>query len=178
VIYEAERGTRRLVEASASEEVLQILRQVVERGTGKRAATAMAEVPLAGKTGTTNAFRNAAFVGIVPRPEPGGWSLQRGMVVASYVGFDDNTKMTRGSIRLAGATGSLPAWLGAAHGVRMTYGVELPDAGVMVRGEGLEPVEVDGTTGLPGPEVQGGVTLYRPQRSEGWYRPFEPWRSR
>lgn len=178
VIYEAKRGARQLSVPSASDEIVQVLRQVVERGTGKRAANAIPEVPLAGKTGTTNAYRNAAFVGIVPRPEDGRWSLQRGLVVASYVGFDDNRKMSRGSIRLAGATGSLPAWLGAARGVRMTYGAELPDPGVLAIGEGAEPVEVDGRTGLPGPDVESGVTLYRPARSEGWYRPFEPWRAR
>ncbi len=178
VIYEAERGARQLVPPSASEEITQVLRQVVERGTGERAAAALPEVPLGGKTGTTNAYRNAAFVGIVPRPVDGVWSMGEGLVIASYVGFDDNRKMARGSIRLAGATGSLPAWLGAARGVRLTYGAGLPDPSAVARGEGLEAVEVDERTGLPGSDVEGGVTLYRTERSEGWYRPFEPWRAR
>jgi hypothetical protein len=32
-------------------------------------------------------------------------------VVAVYVGYDDNTSMSRGGIKLAGASGALPAWL-------------------------------------------------------------------
>ncbi len=174
VVYRAEGQRHALTEGAAPEAVGQVLRNVVLRGTGRQAAAAFPEVPLAGKTGTTNSYRNAAFAGIVPRPVKGGWSLGDGVVVASYVGYDDNRKMARGSIRLAGATGSLPAWLGAVQGVTDRF--EAPDGGPhdLVLGRGLEAVVVDPTTGLPIQAGADGVTLYRVAGSGGQYGPFEP----
>jgi len=90
-------------------------------GTGRRAGAAVelagARVPVGGKTGTTNGFKNAAFVGFVPRAASAGWEAVGGVTVAAYVGYDDNTPMSRGRVRLAGASGALPAWIGAARGI-------------------------------------------------------------
>ena len=55
-----------------------------------------AVVPVGGKTGTTNGFRNAAFLGFVPRATEEGWQAAGGVVIASYVGYDDNRSMRRG----------------------------------------------------------------------------------
>ncbi len=99
----------------------EVLRNVVRWGTGTRANGAVRvdghPVPLAGKTGTTNSFRNAAFSGFVPSIVDGKWSWDKGFTIASYVGHDDNTPMSRGGIRIAGASGALPAWMGAAEGL-------------------------------------------------------------
>ena len=105
----------------------EILRNVVRWGTGRRARVA-AEVdgkvvPLSGKTGTTNSFRNAAFCGFVPRASTKGWSWGDGYTLAAYVGNDDNKPMSRGSVRIAGASGALPGWMGTAAG--------LADAGLL-----------------------------------------------
>jgi len=54
----------------------------VERGTGRRARIAGRDV--AGKTGTTNDYRDAWFIGYVPD-----------MVTGVWVGSDDNTSMSR-----------------------------------------------------------------------------------
>ena len=112
-----------------------VLHNVVEWGTGRRARGSVTvgevpvSVPLFGKTGTTNSYRNAAFVGYVPswRPE-GGWSWEDGYTVAVYVGFDDNRKMIRGSTRLAGSSGALPAWIGTAQGLAAAGMLGQPDA--------------------------------------------------
>ncbi len=59
-----------------------VLKTTVERGTGTRARIAGRDV--AGKTGTTNDYRDAWFVGYVPD-----------MVTGVWVGADDNTPMKR-----------------------------------------------------------------------------------
>ena len=99
----------------------EVLRNVVRWGTGRRAQTAAKVgrevVPLTGKTGTTNSFRNAAFSGFVPRAGKDGWQWGKGFTVTAYVGHDDNTPMSRGGIRIAGSSGALPPWMAAASGM-------------------------------------------------------------
>ena len=98
-----------------------ILRNVVRWGTGRRALSVARTdgqtVPLTGKTGTTNSFRNAAFCGFVPRSGVEGWSWADGYTLASYVGFDDNKPMSRGGVRIAGSSGALPGWMHTAAGL-------------------------------------------------------------
>ncbi|MEL6341872.1 MAG: transglycosylase domain-containing protein [Myxococcota bacterium] len=98
-----------------------ILRNVVRAGTGRRAEGAVRvddiPVPMFGKTGTTNSFRNAAFVGVAPIWRDEGWRWEDALTVAVYVGYDDNREMIRGSTRLAGASGALPAWIGIYQGL-------------------------------------------------------------
>lgn len=132
-----------------------ILEGVVQHGTGRRArgpvGGSAGAWPLAGKTGTTNAFRNAAFLGRVPRvDEAGRWD--EGWVVGTYVGFDDNRRMVRRSIRLTGASGALPVWRGAVEGLARAgmlwpqgWRDEVPATAL----PDLVAVPVDEVTGLP-----------------------------
>ena len=71
-----------------------LLRGVVERGT----ATQLLDLPCqaAGKTGTTDRYTDATFVGMIP-----------GLVIATWVGFDDNTSLGRGE---GGSVAALPIW--------------------------------------------------------------------
>jgi membrane peptidoglycan carboxypeptidase len=71
-----------------------ILKGVITRGTGTAAAIGK---PAAGKTGTTDDYRNAWFIGYTPR-----------LVAAVWVGNDDNTPMHR----VTG--GTIPARIWAA----------------------------------------------------------------
>ena len=73
-----------------------MLNDVVQRGTGRRAR--VIKRPLAGKTGTTNDFTDAWFVGYTPNLAVGVW-----------VGFDD--RRTLGE-RESGANAALPIWIG------------------------------------------------------------------
>ena len=110
-----------------------ILRNVVRHGTGQRARAAAPGWPLAGKTGTTNDYRNAAFLGQVPRVADG--EVVGRYTLGVYVGYDDNRRMARGTTRLGGPNGALPAWAATVAGLR--------DAGLMGEAapEVLEPPE-------------------------------------
>lgn len=122
VLYRAEPLPRRVAPREAGQMTADILRNVVLHGTGRRAKTAVAEddvpVPLGGKTGTTNDFKNAVFAGFAPRATGEGYSVESGYTVAAYVGYDDNRPMSRGRIRLAGASGALPAWVTTIEGMQ------------------------------------------------------------
>ncbi len=83
------RTARRVVSAEVTGEMTDMLRAVVDWGTGRAAGFG---VPVAGKTGTSQDFRDAWFVG-----------YGRNIVVAVWVGNDSNAPMN-------GVTGSsLPA---------------------------------------------------------------------
>ena len=132
----------------------EVLRNVVRWGTGRRARTAAsaggAVVPLTGKTGTTNSFRNAAFCGFVPKADDTGWSWGDGYTIAAYVGNDDNAPMSRGGVRIAGASGALPGWMGTAAGLAEAglLGTPGPGVGGELRVEGgysRVAVRADGT---------------------------------
>lgn len=72
----------RIVSADGLRHINRVLKTTVERGTGRRARIAGRDV--AGKTGTTNDYRDAWFIGYVPD-----------MVTGVWVGADDNTPMAR-----------------------------------------------------------------------------------
>jgi len=72
-----------------------LLEGVIQRGTAKQAASL--GWPLAGKTGTTNKFTDAWFVGFSPSLCAGVW-----------IGYD--TKVTMGN-RQSGAVVALPIWI-------------------------------------------------------------------
>ncbi|MEL7343989.1 MAG: PBP1A family penicillin-binding protein [Pseudomonadota bacterium] len=80
----------RVISRQAAQNLVYMMNQVVEAGTGRRAA--LADRPVAGKTGTTQAARDAWFIGFSADYVAGVW-----------MGYDDNTPLT-------GVTGSgLPA---------------------------------------------------------------------
>lgn len=68
--------------------------------------------PVLGKTGTTNDYRNVAFMGGIPTfvNSKNGIALDSTIAVGSYVGFDDNRPLKSGRTRIAGASGALPQW--------------------------------------------------------------------
>lgn len=216
VIYSTAREREPLHSPQVAAELGGMLRSVVTHGTGRRAAGGAplssddperrkelaqrnAALPLFGKTGTTNSYKNSAFVGFVPGLPPrgsgaaGGEGLTwgHGFVVATYVGYDDNREMRNGSVRLAGASGSLPAWIGAAEGVAAHSDigdrVDLVDldfsgGGMLPVGwpEGMTFVAVDASTGLPLEDAEEDVeaVVRLPVRAaEPAFEPIEPLRS-
>ena len=199
VIYQTARETSPLHSAGVTAELQGMLRAVVTHGTGRRAAGGApltsaderrakelarrkAVLPLYGKTGTTNSYKNSAFVGFVPDlgdsydPEAGAGHLRWGMgsVIATYVGYDDNREMRNGGVRLAGASGSLPAWLSTARALAATGDVgdrvDLVDLDFSSTGtlpltwpDDVEQTKVDASTGLPleGDSAESVATLIR-----------------
>ena len=73
-----------------------LLKQVILSGTGRR-ARALNRTDLAGKTGTTNNFRDAWFSGFSPD-----------VVTTVFVGFDEPAHLGR---RESGAIAALPIWV-------------------------------------------------------------------
>lgn len=80
------------------------LQQVVKDGTGTRAQSLGSNLNLAGKTGTTNDYRDAWFAG-----------YSGNYVSVVWVGRDDNKP-----IGLSGGTGALPVWIDYMDRLRLT----------------------------------------------------------
>lgn len=74
-----------------------MLRDVVEKGTGRQAKQRLNRGDLAGKTGTTNGPRDTWFAGYNPK-----------MVATVWVGFDQNTLLGK---REFGSSAALPIWI-------------------------------------------------------------------
>jgi membrane peptidoglycan carboxypeptidase len=125
VIYSRRAAARPVLDRKSSSEVGNILQNVVRWGTGRHAwenvrlpgiggdKKKSPALPLLGKTGTANDFRNAAFLGFVPTetaPEGEALLANSGYAVGVYVGFDNNDPMKKGSLRISGSQGALPAW--------------------------------------------------------------------
>ena len=99
-----------------------MLRSVFVNGTARSQVNALTVVssdkgtslryPALGKTGTTNDYRNVAFLGAIPTyvAEKEGIALDSVVAIGSYVGFDNNKPLRSGRTRIAGASGGLPQW--------------------------------------------------------------------
>ena len=91
--------------------MISLLRSVIDHGTGYPARGQYGfDAPAAGKTGTTDDYSDAWFVGFVPRLACGVW-----------VGFD--VRKSIGS-RMTGAAAALPAWCGFMNEAVKVYGKE------------------------------------------------------
>jgi penicillin-binding protein 1A len=112
--------------------MVSMMEDVVNRGSGIRIRTlgVPREVPVAGKTGTTNDLYDAWFLGFTPN-----------LVTASWVGFD-----TPSRIRVGAQGGQDAAPINAA--VLKWYYAKHPAPPPWVRPEGLLARPVDRTTGL------------------------------
>ena len=75
--------------------VLNMMRSVINEGTGAGARAAGFTLDAAGKTGTTNDLRDAWFVGFTPE-----------LLTVVWVGFDDPSQ----SVGLSGSQAALPIW--------------------------------------------------------------------
>ena len=75
------RSPRQVYDSARAGEMVRMMKGVIERGTGTRAAFGR---PAAGKTGTSQDWRNALFVGFTP-----DW------VCGVWVGNDDNAAMNK-----------------------------------------------------------------------------------
>jgi len=103
-----------------------LMEEVVEYGTGAR-ANAIGR-PLAGKTGTTQDFHDAWFVGFSPQVVTGVW-----------VGYDDQRSLGRGE---TGARVALPIWTNFMEKVLKDYPMDDFQAP-----EGISMVNIDSKTG-------------------------------
>lgn len=134
-VYSRRAYATRVFDGRTSAAVSNILQNVVSHGTGKYAAANVGlhsanpetekklakikqALPLLGKTGTANEYRNAAFIGHVPvlaQDDPSVLSLEGGYTVGVYTGYDINLPMVQGAARIGGSRGALPAWSAIAQ---------------------------------------------------------------
>ncbi len=119
-------------------------------------------VPLMGKTGTSNQFRNASFFGFVPVPDPkkGVMVMDNGYTVGVYVGYDDNKPMVNRTNRISGASGALPIWSDIASSLLIyeQAGDRLDIADLAFNGLVLQYPEVEQFF-VPVDPKQGGATI-------------------
>lgn len=85
---------QRVAPASVTHVMNDILQDVMRRGTAARARSLGFRQPFAGKTGTTNDYRDAWFIGYSPE-----------ILSTVWIGFDDNRSM-----RISGSEGAVPIW--------------------------------------------------------------------
>ncbi|MGB5685450.1 MAG: transglycosylase domain-containing protein [Candidatus Electrothrix sp.] len=143
IIYARETAATPVIDQKSSNEIKSILHNVVRYGTGRYALKNVRleskddeqnaklqqldlPLPLMGKTGTANDFRNASFLGYVPTKteQKGGLLLtEGGYTVGVYVGFDDNDPMKKDSTRISGSQGALPTWSKIAEALYSLEGV-------------------------------------------------------
>lgn len=109
----------RVISQRAAGQLIYMMQQVIQSGTGTRAQ--LGDRPVAGKTGTTSSYRDAWFVGFSEQYVTGVW-----------MGYDDNTPLT-------GVTGGgLPAEIWQAVMTDIHKGLpELPLSTVSPDGSGI-----------------------------------------
>lgn len=107
-----------------------MMRDVVRRGTARRAGEALGRADLGGKTGTTNNQLDAWFSG-----------FSRDMVVAAWVGSDGLDPLGR---RESGGVAALPMW--TEYMQTMLAGTE---ENPLEEPEGLERIRIDWKSGEP-----------------------------
>jgi penicillin-binding protein 1B len=106
--------------------VTNMMRSVIDEGTGAGARAAGFTLDAAGKSGTTNDLRDAWFVGFTPE-----------LMTVVWVGYDDNQPLG-----LTGSTAALPIWtefMKRALAGHANQGFAAPD--------GVTFADIDATTG-------------------------------
>ncbi len=134
LLYQREVAPQQVVDPKTNAAVANILENVVRYGTGYSARTQTRlrstdperderlkkmniKIPLMGKTGTANDFRNATFLGFVPTlsEDSNNMVIEGGHALGVYVGYDDNKPLKNKSNRISGASGALPVWTEIAN---------------------------------------------------------------
>ncbi len=133
--------------------VTSALQSAVERGTGQALRSAGYHGPVAGKSGTTNDYRDAWFIGYTPE-----------LVVGVWVGFDDGT-----SVGLPGSAAALPI---VAQFLRETLGAEGGEDFAVPRGLEVARVSTIGPGGVA--RCNGDTEIFLagtvPQNECNWSR--------
>ena len=158
---------RQAVSPQAAYLVTSLLEGVVRRGTAAKAKVLGLTGAIAGKTGTTDGYRDAWFVGYTSD-----------LVIGVWVGFDDERP-----IRLTGSQAALPIWIDIARRMLPEQAPPfLPPAGVATRAidpktgqlatsqcpEQVEEVFIEGTEPTVYCEVHGGGLWERLRHTFGF----------
>jgi penicillin-binding protein 1A len=141
-------------------QITSMLEGVVQRGTATQARSL--ERPVAGKTGTTNEYRSAWFVGYTPE-----------LVAGVFIGFDDNRSLGQGE---AGAVTAVPIFVDfmtSALKGKPKQEFAKPRKAKFVTVRGMQEAFREGTEPKPPTVVPGAPRARAPQGP----RPYnEVWR--
>ncbi|MBL4819049.1 MAG: PBP1A family penicillin-binding protein [Deltaproteobacteria bacterium] len=137
VLYEVQEDSRQVIKPQSAF-VMTNMMQGLMAAPGIRRITGLTE-PLAGKTGTTNEFRSAWFMG-----------FSQDLVAGVYVGFDDNRSL---GIKEYGARAALPVWARFMH-----KALKVVPAREFVQPEGIVWRVIDQQTG----EIASSTQIYDP----------------
>ena len=124
LVWRVKPNKKAVISRESAAVITDMLRSVIQDGTGKKAKTI--QRPIAGKTGTTNEYKDALFIGFSPSIATGVW-----------VGQDTFTTIGKGE---TGARAALPIWIEfmkrALHNRPIRY-FDIPDDVVKVR---IDPI--------------------------------------
>lgn len=186
-IWEYRPRPQKVLSGRISGQVVEILRMVIEEGTGRKAKDAVQlslefengkvniPIPAFGKTGTANRYSNSSFVGFIPKIDKhtGKSDLKQGYIIASYVGYDDNSPMKGKNVTIYGASGALPIWIDVvdaiANSKEFKGGIEVADlafdqqSAPLLNDRELRPLNISPLTGLPLPTKNGDMDGKSPQ---------------
>lgn len=131
---------KRIFDEKTTFTLVKILEGVVEEGTGTGAK--VLGIPVAGKTGTTNNYMDAWFVGFT-----------QNLVAGVWVGYDDKKTLGRGE---TGARAALPIWIRFMGEALKGY-----DVADFPKPDGIVEAAIDPKTGkLATSETTNPVTAY------------------
>jgi penicillin-binding protein 1B len=166
-VWTASPDRRQAVSPQAAYLVTSLLEGVVRRGTAARAKALGLTGAIAGKTGTTDGYRDAWFIGYTSE-----------LVIGVWVGFDDER-----ALRLTGSQAALPIWMDIARRILPEQAPAfVPPAGVVMRAidpktgqlatsqcpEQVDEVFIDGTEPTVYCEVHGGGLWERLRHTFGF----------
>ncbi|MCP5170986.1 MAG: penicillin-binding protein 1A [Pseudomonadales bacterium] len=117
----------RVVDERAAFIIDDILKDVIKKGTGKKALV-LKRADIAGKTGTTNGPRDAWFSGYSPH-----------IVATAWLGYDENRSLGRNEY---GGSAALPIWIDF-----MATALKGKPEVIRLQPEGLVTVKINPTTG-------------------------------
>ncbi len=162
VLEQADGSAEQVMRSGDADQVNWILRQVVNGGTGT--AAKLGNVPVAGKTGTTQDYRDAWFVGYTPK-----------LTTAVWMGYPDpdengDPRFMRNVRGRQVTGGSFPAQIWHAYMEQATAGRDQGDfvapppfGGKLLNSDLTTTTSEDTTTTLP--ECGTGTDSTRPCRS-------------
>lgn len=119
LIYKHEPKCEQIIPEDINAVMVDILKGVIQEGTGKRAK--VLNMPLAGKTGTTDDYTDAWFAGFSPD-----------ITTVVWVGYDKKKKIGK---HITGARGALPIWIdymASYYADKEIHDFELPENVVYV----------------------------------------------
>ena len=166
-VWTATPERRQAVSPQAAYLVTSLLEGVVRRGTAAKAKILGLTGAIAGKTGTTDGYRDAWFVGYTSD-----------LVIGVWVGFDDER-----AVRLTGSQAALPIWMDIARRILPEQAAPFSaPAGVVARAidpktgqlatsqcpERVEEVFIEGTEPTVYCEVHGGGLWERLRHTFGF----------